>query len=176
MWEIPRMDPQDPNYRRSMYIRYADDFVFLLEGPKSEALEIQNIIKKVLEERTGLELNDEKTLITHVSEGFNFLGAHIKVPKHSGFRMSTTTSKGTRITMRANVRARINAPIKTLIEKLIKAGLARRDNRNKILSKAVTALVNLDHATILQFYNSKISGLVNYYSLASNRVRLKDIF
>jgi len=177
MWEIPRMDTHDPDYRRSMYVRYGDDFVFLVEGPKSEALEIKNKIKEVLKERTGLELNDEKTLVTHVSEGFNFLGAHIKAPKHSGFRMKkTTTSKGGRITMRANLRARVDAPIKLLIEKLIRAGLAKRNDRMAVLPKPMTALVNTDHATIIQFYNSKVYGLMNYYSFAGNRVKLQNIF
>jgi len=45
---IPRNDPLDPSYRRSMYIRYADDFVFLFEGPKNEALIIKEQIKKFL--------------------------------------------------------------------------------------------------------------------------------
>lgn len=175
MREIPRMDTSDPNYRRSMYVRYADDFVFIVEGPRSEAVEIKNKIKIFLEENTGLELSDEKTLVSHVGKGFNFLGAHIKSSRHVGYRMKTRTVKGTRITMRANVRAKVNVPINTLIEKLIKAGFARRNHKGELLAKPMTAMVNMDHATIIQFYNPKIHGIINYYSFARNRVSILNI-
>ena len=175
MREIPRMDTSDPNYRRSMYVRYADDFVFIVEGPRSEAVEIKNKIKIFLEENTGLELSDEKTLVSHVGKGFNFLGAHIKSSRHVGYRMKTRTVKGTRITMRANVRANVNVPINTLIEKLIKAGFARRNHKGELLAKPMTAMVNMDHATIIQFYNPKIHGIINYYSFARNRVSILNI-
>ena len=171
----PRMDTQDPNYRRSMYIRYADDFVYLFTGPKSEALVIRDKIKDFLIENTGLELNLEKTLVTHLDEGFLFLGAHISTSKHVDFRMKTRTINGTPITMRAHVRARVNMPTKSLLNKLIKAGFARRNPLNKILAKPVTKLVNLDHSTIIQFFNSKIHGLLNYYSFAGNRIETQNL-
>jgi len=82
MMLTPRMDPNDPNYRRSMYIRYADDFVYLFEGPIAEAKNIKEKIKQALHKLTGLELNEEKTLITHLMEGFSFLGANIKGLRH----------------------------------------------------------------------------------------------
>lgn len=45
---IPRMDPLDPNYRRAMYVRYADDFVILFEGPKETALTIKEDVGNFL--------------------------------------------------------------------------------------------------------------------------------
>jgi group II intron reverse transcriptase/maturase len=171
----PRMDTRDPNFRRSMYIRYADDFVYLFAGPKSEALIIRDKIKEFLIEHTGLELNVEKTLVTHLEEGFNFLGAHISTSKIVDYRMKTRTVNGTPITMRANVRARVNMPTKLLLEKLIKAGFARRNPFKKILAKPLTKVVNLDHATIVQFFNSKIHGLLNYYTFAGNRIETQNL-
>ena len=175
MLKLPRMDTQDPNYRRSMYIRYADDFVYLLEGPIAEAKAIKSKIKEFLLKNTGLELNDEKTVISPIREGFDFLGANIKTLKHADYRMKTRTTKGNTITMRANVRARVNMPTKKIIEKLIKAGLAHRSHEGNISARPMTGLVNLDHATILQFYNSKIHGLINYYSFAANRIEIQNI-
>ena len=171
----PRMDPQDPNFRRMLYVRYADDFVILTEGPKSDTSHIKTKVKEFLDATCGLELNEEKTIITHGTEGFNFLGANINKLKLVGYRMKTKTSKGNPITMRANIRARINAPIPELIKKLIKAGIAKRDSHNKVVASPLTALVNLDHATILQFYNARINGIESYYTFASNRTRCKDI-
>lgn len=176
MRKTPRMDTRDPNYRRSMYVRYGDDFVYLFEGPKIEAMIIRDRIKEFLTENTGLELNVEKTVVTHINEGFQFLGAHISTTKNVDFRMKTRTTNGTPITMRANVRARVNMPTKVLIEKLIKAGFARRNNMNKITAKPLTKVVNLDHTTIIQFYNYKIQGLLNYYSFAGNRIEAQNIF
>lgn len=175
MMLTPRMDPNDPNYRRSMYIRYADDFVYLLEGPIAEAKIIKEKIKQALQKLTGLELNEEKTLITHLIEGFNFLGANIKGLRHVGYTMKTTTPLGSKIRMRANTRARVNMPTKKLFEKLIQSGFARRNSLGKILAKPVTRLVNLDHSTIIQFYNSKIYGLLNYYTFAANRIETQNL-
>jgi hypothetical protein len=175
MMLTPRMDTKDPNYRRSMYIRYADDFVYLFEGPAAEAKVIKERIKVALQELTGLDLNDEKTLITHLNEGFSFLGAHIKGLRHVGFMMKTTTSNGSNIRMRANTRARVNMPTKNLIDKLIQNGFARKNHLGQVLAKPLTKLVNLDHSTIIQFYNSKIYGFLNYYTFAANRIETQNL-
>ena len=175
MRKIPRMDIRDPGYRRSMFVRYADDFVFLLEGPKSEALNIKDIIKTFLINNVGFDYNDKKTLVSHIGEGFHFLGANVKSLRHFDFRMKTKTINGAPITMRANVRSRINMPTKQLIEKLIKSGFAGRNYKGQLLAKPITSIVNLDHATIIQFFNSKIHGLLNYYSFASNRIESQNI-
>ena len=175
MLTIPRMDTNDPEYRRSMYIRYADDFVYLFEGPINEAQIIKEKIKKFLLENTGLVLNDEKTIISHINKGFQFLGALIKTLKHVDFRMKTKTVKGVPITMRANVRARVNMPTKLMIEKLIKSGFAHRNKVNLVLASPQTKLVNMDHATIVQFYNSKIQGILNYYTFAANRIEIQNL-
>ena len=65
--------------RNSLYIdlvRYADDFVVLHED-KEVIEESKRFIGNWLEER-GLELSPEKTRIIHSTEGFDFLGHHIK--------------------------------------------------------------------------------------------------
>lgn len=175
MRRLPRYVVKDQNYRRSMYVRYADDFVFLLEGQKAEALNIKEEIKLFLRNSLGLRLNDEKTLVTHTSEGFQFLGASIKVSRRVGYMMKTKTSSGKQITMRANIRAGVYMPTKKLIEKLVKANFAHRNHNNVLLGKAKTELVNLDHPTIIQFYNSKVYGLINYYSFAANRIETQNL-
>lgn len=58
------------------FIRYADDFVVTAETKE----DLEAILPKLvtwLAER-GLRLNEEKTQIRHVSEGFNFLGFNIR--------------------------------------------------------------------------------------------------
>ena len=54
------------------FIRYADDF--MVTAPNKEvAEEIRELIRIFLKER-GLELSESKTLITHINDGFDFLG------------------------------------------------------------------------------------------------------
>ncbi len=62
-------------------VRYADDFV--ITGRTKELLECEvlPLVKNFLAER-GLELSREKTRLTHISEGFDFLGQNIR--KYNG--------------------------------------------------------------------------------------------
>ena len=62
-------------------VRYADDFI--ITGNSKELLEneVKPLVKKFLSTR-GLELSPEKTSITHIDKGFDFLGVNIR--KYSG--------------------------------------------------------------------------------------------
>lgn len=57
-------------------VRYADDFI--VTGDTKEVLEeIKSELIVFLKDR-GLELSEEKTLITHIKDGFDFLGFNIR--------------------------------------------------------------------------------------------------
>ena len=59
------------------FVRYADDFI--VTGENREILEngVLPIIREFLSER-GLELSEEKTVITPIEDGFDFLGSNIR--------------------------------------------------------------------------------------------------
>jgi RNA-directed DNA polymerase len=57
-------------------VRYADDFVVLTET-KEQAQSIYERLRPYLKNR-GLELSPEKTKVTHIEEGFDFLGFSIR--------------------------------------------------------------------------------------------------
>ncbi len=59
-----------------LYVRYADDFVVLCNRTKAQALKMKEELKGVLE-TLGLKLSEEKTKVTHITEGFTFLGYQI---------------------------------------------------------------------------------------------------
>jgi hypothetical protein len=59
-----------------LYVRYADDFVVLCNGTKAEAHAMKEELKELLS-TMGLTLSEEKTKVTHITEGFNFLGYRI---------------------------------------------------------------------------------------------------
>ena len=70
-------------YRRRMqgkgnylYVRYADDWVVLCNGTKAEAHTMKEELGEFLS-TMGLTLSKEKTKITHITEGFIFLGYRI---------------------------------------------------------------------------------------------------
>jgi RNA-directed DNA polymerase len=65
------------NSNKVNLIRYADDFI--ISGCSQELLEtaVRPLVEGFLAER-GLRLSSEKTRTTHVEEGFDFLGQHVR--------------------------------------------------------------------------------------------------
>ena len=63
-----------PNYR---LVRYADDFLVLVSGNRDHAVDLLEQVGAVLVPM-GLRLSAEKTLITHIDDGFDFLGWRIQ--------------------------------------------------------------------------------------------------
>jgi len=60
------------NPHKVNFVRYADDFIVTADSEET-AKELAKLIKELLKER-GLELSEEKTHITHIDDGFDFLG------------------------------------------------------------------------------------------------------
>jgi hypothetical protein len=60
-----------------MLTRYADDWVAIWNGSQERAYEIKDEIKTFFAEKLKLRLSEEKTIITHIDDGFDFLGYHI---------------------------------------------------------------------------------------------------
>jgi len=74
---------------RVYFIRYADDFLVI--APTQEiAEEAREIIRVFLAER-GLELSTEKTVITHINDGFDFLGYNFR--KYKGMLLIKPSKK-----------------------------------------------------------------------------------
>ena len=66
-------------------VRFADDFI--ITGSSKELLEkeIKPLVEQFMKER-GLELSQEKTHITHITTGFDFLGQNIRKLRLPRFR------------------------------------------------------------------------------------------
>lgn len=58
--------------------RYADDFIILCNGTKESAEQMKQEVKEFLWNELHLELSEEKTHVTHATDGFDFLGFHIQ--------------------------------------------------------------------------------------------------
>lgn len=75
-------------------IRYADDFC--LTGASKELLEqeVKPLVEQFLSER-GLQFSSEKTVITHIEQGFDFLGQTVrKYQKGKEAKFFITPSNG----------------------------------------------------------------------------------
>lgn len=62
-------------------VRYADDFVILVQGTLQDAEQERLALAQFLKEELRMELSMEKTRITDVREGFDFLGYRIAQEK-----------------------------------------------------------------------------------------------
>lgn len=100
------------------YVRYADDFI--VTGISREILEneVKPLITAFMQER-GLVLSEEKTAITHIDNGFDFLGQNIRkykgklLIKPSKHNLKTFLDK-VRTTIEGNKTARTDTLIKRL--------------------------------------------------------------
>ena len=69
-----------PNYR---LVRFADDWVLAVAGAPADAEALRDQVAGVLS-TMGLRLSPEKTLITHIDEGLDFLGWRIQRHRKRG--------------------------------------------------------------------------------------------
>jgi RNA-directed DNA polymerase len=75
-----KIDKNNCNKHKINYVRYADDLIITANSEET-LLKTKEIISRFLELR-GLSLSDEKTTITHISKGFDFLGWNFR--KYNG--------------------------------------------------------------------------------------------
>ena len=155
---LPSADPMDPGYRRLQYIRYADDHILGFTGPKAEAEEIKARLARFLRETLGLELNQQKTLITHArSQPARFLGYHVRIQHCDTKRTSGRRSVNGKIALRVP-------------PDVIKAQCARYRQHGKPWHRS--RLQNLDDYDIVRTYGAEYRGVVSYYLLAQDVWRL----
>jgi RNA-directed DNA polymerase len=164
----------DPKYRRLEYIRYANYFIVLVTGSFKDAIFIQNNIKDYIKANCGLELNQDKTVISNIlNNEWSFLGAKMKKLKiNPEWRVKHVS--GTQVEV-GIAKLLVNAPIDKLLGILKKSGFVRQNKLGKFIPKAYTSIVNLSHYEIVSFYKSKIHGIINFYNFASNRPAIGSI-
>src|ERR1700756_2508653 len=161
MRNLPYGDPMDPGYRRLKYIRYADDHILGFIGPKAGAEQIKARLAEFLRETLGLELNQQKTLITHArSQPARFLGYHVRVQ-----HCNTKLTRGQR-TVNGNIALRVPPDV-------IRAQCARYRKHGQPWYRS--RLQNLDDYDIVRTYGAEYRGVINYYLLAQDVSRLHTL-
>ena len=107
-----------PRRCRINFDRYADDFICTGKSKKILEDAIKPTIETFLAER-GLGLSPEKTLITHIKDGFTFLGQTFR--KHGRVLHITPSTEGVLALKRKVgnlIRTHVSAPMPVLIKKL----------------------------------------------------------
>ena len=110
-----------PTYR---LVRYADDFVVMVAGTRADTEALRAEVTAVIRPM-GLRLSEEKTVITHIENGFDFLGWRIqRQQKQGAVKRYTYTfpSKDALARIKAKVRTLTrggtNVPLKVLLYRL----------------------------------------------------------
>ena len=163
----PCHEPMDANYRRIQYVRYADDFLIGVIGSKSECQAIKADIKEFMTEQLGLELSDEKTLITNAKDKAKFLGYEIFV------RCKAFMHKDSRGVMKrfGNGSVLLHVSMDTAKAKLLEYGalrIAKEGNQDIWKPKPRGFMIGNKVEDIVAQYNTEIRGFYNYYAIANN--------
>ena len=161
--QLPSIDPQDCDYRRLRYCRYADDFILGFVGPKAEAEVIKQRLRTFLQEELKLELSEAKTLITHArTETARFLNYEIHTLQENAHR-----DHRDRRTLNGTIGLRIPREV-----------IKNKCQSYKRYSRKVqhrTELINDSDFTIMALYQAEYRGLVEYYRLAYNLHSLTEL-
>ena len=152
---MPSRDPDDPNFRRLWYQRYADDFLLGLKGPKDEAVAIKQEIAAFLRDELKLELSEDKTLLTHArTQKARFLGYEVHIlhadDKHD--------HRGQRC-INGSVGLRVPSHV-------MKAHCAKYMRRGKPIH--LPQRLSSDAYSIVSQYQAEYRGVVQYYRMAYN--------
>ncbi|MDE0467322.1 MAG: group II intron reverse transcriptase/maturase [Candidatus Poribacteria bacterium] len=132
-------------------IRYADDFIIVSKS-ELEAKEIKREIAKHLSDKVGLTLSVEKTKITHIKHGFNFLGFNFRKYKPKGkTRTPIKKSKKSDYVM-------LIAPEKDKVKNLLRSIKDVLDKNKSATQKA-----------IIHILNPKLRGWGMYYRFVSSK-------
>lgn len=164
--QTPAYDYNDPAYTRVKFIRYADDVIVGVIGPKSLAERVKNEMATFLKEDLKQELNRDKTQITHLStEHAHFLGYAFKTAgirwRRRNLRRKGSPHNVTQTVKTTSGNIKLLVPLRDLSKKLEKYM-----TNGQPASRCGLTNQPIDH--IIEHYNGVMRGWYNYYQLAEN--------
>jgi group II intron reverse transcriptase/maturase len=158
----------DPGFIRVRYVRYADDWVAGVIGPRRLAEEVRSEVADFLRDELKLSLNMEKTHIRHASsQEVNFLGVTISgAGNRDDEIVKASNSSGKRHYKKRRPRGNITlkAPMDEIVRRLHLKGFCGKDG----YPDSQVSWTVLDDVDIIRRYNTVLNGVLNYYSFANN--------
>jgi len=174
MRRTPSLMHNDPGYIRVKYVRYADDWIVGIDGPKDLANRIKAEVGEFLNTELKLTLSEEKTHIRNSrTEEAHFLGTDIRIgtgkePTQKRIKWKNGSEFKTRTTGHTTYMA---VPTQKIVSRLSERGFCTKSG--EAISKAEWTVLGLPE--IVDRYNSVLNGLMNYYSFVNNPYGLKRI-
>ena len=162
--EMPSNDMHDPNYRRLLYCRYADDFVLGIMSPKVEAEAIYKEIQTFLQETLKLNISVAKSGLKHNTETIRFLGYDITITN------STKTVK-CKVYGQHTKKRSMTGTVTLFVPPAKMQAFAERcqyGNWHTMDAMHKAFLMNASDAEIALHYTAEMRGIAQYYSLAAN--------
>lgn len=147
-----------------VFTRYADDWVFMFTGNHEEASKIREILSKFLETKLKLTLDEEKTFITKLTNGFNFLGFSLRMGSPENVKIMKTYQPQHRIrTLRRTTSRKITIyPDKDrVLNRMVEKGFCRKQDFMPI---GVRSWSLFDEFDIVLKYRQIMVGFFDYYS------------
>lgn len=154
-WKSRNIRDQKNGGRINPIIRYADDFVVISKN-KTQAQEYKEQITEFLL-TIGVEISDEKTKITHVNDGFDFLGFNLRRYESKGKHQSSVKGKTSPTTL-------LITPQKEKVQ-------AHRDK----FKATVKSSGSMNQKQLIKKLNPIIRGFCNYYKGVSAKNTFGDI-
>lgn len=165
---------------RVYYVRYADDWIVGVLGPKSLAQTLLSNIQIFLNNELRIQLNLEKTHITHIrTKRVKFLGVYFDIHSRKEWKIVKRKSK-----IYGTIKARINQvriyfylPTREIIKELQEKGFVKLigNKETKTVTSAMKKWIFLDHRNIIHRFNAVIRGYLNYFSFVDNLSELGSI-
>ncbi|WP_236601789.1 reverse transcriptase/maturase family protein [Ktedonobacter sp. SOSP1-52] len=171
---IPAVEVNDSNFIRIKYLRYADDWLVGICGPRTLAEQVKEELNVFLRESLKLTLSEEKTCITHArKEQAQFLGTQLCIGRGGIQRIVTTTNgSGKPIKRRSTGSEMImTAPMSKLIKRLQSKGFCTAAGH----PHSKKGWIHLDADQIVALYNGINRGIQNYYRFVDNFNHLTQI-
>ena len=132
------------HFSKLNFVRYADDFIITGESPEFLRDKVLPVVKEFLTER-GLQLSEEKTVITHIEDGFDFLGKNIR--KYNGkllIKPSKTSVKSFLEKVRSIIKGNKSTKQETMIRKLNPVIRGWVNNQRYVVSSKVFSRVDYE--------------------------------
>lgn len=164
---LPSQDHCDPDSIRVSYVRYADDWIIGVTGPKSLAYLLRERARNFLRESLKLELSMEKTKVSNLrDELVHFLGFALKVPSPKEAKVSDFKSGqfGLKRRVSHGASVKVNIPLDEVKNRLTSRGFCDASG----FPTHHKGLLALDKDQIVTQYSSIMRGIANYYAACSN--------
>ena len=151
---------------KAYYIRYADDWIIGINGPVSIAKQLKRQVNEYLLNELDLNLNLDKTKISHMKAGEKvlFLGYELRLQSRGKITKMRPLHRSTFYKNTTGHKIKLNIPHQRIVYRLYERGYCDVNGFPWAYKKWSV----FDDHLIVRFFNTVRAGLLNYYTLADD--------